>query len=47
MKVVKKQTNSYMCFICGIDNDSGLKANFYEMEDGYLKRALNYIQNRC
>lgn len=36
MKVVKKQTNSYMCFICGIDNDSGLKANFYEMEDGTL-----------
>ena len=36
MKVVKKQTNSYMCFICGIDNNSGLKANFYEMEDGTL-----------
>ena len=36
MKVVKKQTNSYMCFICGIHNDSGLKTNFYEMEDNTL-----------
>ncbi len=36
MKVLKKQTNSYMCFICGIHNDSGLKTNFYEMEDNTL-----------
>ncbi len=36
MKVLKKQTNSHMCFICGIYNDSGLKTNFYEMEDNTL-----------
>ncbi len=36
MKVLKKQTNSYMCFICGINNDSGLKARFYEMENKTL-----------
>lgn len=36
MKVLKKQTNSHMCFICGIHNDSGLKTNFYEMEDNTL-----------
>lgn len=40
MKVLKKQTNSYMCFICGINNDSGLKAAFYEMEDGTLITIL-------
>ena len=30
-----------MCFICGIDNDSGLKANFYEMEDKTLVALIN------
>ena len=41
MKVLRKQTNSHMCFICGIDNDSGLKANFYEMEDKTLVALIN------
>lgn len=34
MKVVNKQRNSRMCFICGMDNSKGLKAQFYTMEDG-------------
>ena len=34
MKVVSKQRNSKMCFICGMDNPIGLKAQFYNMEDG-------------
>lgn len=34
MKVIKKQRNSRMCFICGMDNPVGLKAQFYSMEDG-------------
>ena len=34
MKVVGKQKNSRMCFICGMDNPVGLKAQFYNMEDG-------------
>lgn len=33
MKVIKKQYNSKMCLICGIENEAGLKAPFYEMED--------------
>lgn len=28
MKVLKKQTNSKMCYICGMDNPFGLKAHF-------------------
>ena len=36
MKVIKKQTNSKMCLICGIENEAGLKASFYEMEDNTL-----------
>ena len=34
MKVISKQKNSRMCFICGMDNPIGLKAQFYNMEDG-------------
>lgn len=33
MKVVSKQGNSKMCIICGLDNEYGLKAPFYNMED--------------
>ena len=32
-KIVKKQENAYDCFVCGLDNNSGLKASFYELED--------------
>ena len=34
--VVEKQNNSKMCFVCGINNKFGLKASFYEMENGEL-----------
>ena len=34
MKVIGKQRNSKMCFICGMDNPIGLTAQFYNMEDG-------------
>ena len=33
MKVIKKQTNSKMCLICGMENQAGVNAPFYEMED--------------
>ncbi len=33
MKVLKKQTNTFDCLVCGIDNPIGLNAAFYEMED--------------
>lgn len=42
MKVLKKQTNSKMCYICGMDNPFGLKAPFYEMEDGSLVSIFEY-----
>lgn len=35
-KVLKKQHNSKTCFVCGLKNQSGLKAAFYELENGEL-----------
>jgi uncharacterized protein (TIGR00369 family) len=35
-KVVRKQHNSNMCFVCGRHNAAGLQASFYEMDDGCL-----------
>ncbi len=35
-KVIKKQTNSRMCFGCGIENKLGLKASFYELDNHEL-----------
>ena len=34
MKVLSKQYNSHMCVICGMLNTSGVRAQFYNMEDG-------------
>lgn len=42
MKVLKKQTNSKMCFICGVDNPYGLKAEFYEMENNTVVTFVEY-----
>jgi uncharacterized protein (TIGR00369 family) len=36
VNVTKKQQNSRMCFVCGLSNSFGLKARFYELEDGQL-----------
>ncbi len=33
---MRKQPNSKMCFVCGMKNVAGLKAFFYEQEDGSL-----------
>jgi uncharacterized protein (TIGR00369 family) len=35
-KVTGKQHNSKMCFVCGLDNQSGLKASFYEVDGDQL-----------
>jgi uncharacterized protein (TIGR00369 family) len=35
-KVIKKQQNSRKCLVCGLKNDLGLKASFYELENGEL-----------
>ena len=31
-KVTNKQPNSADCFVCGLDNDKGLKASFFETD---------------
>ncbi|MDE6946468.1 MAG: PaaI family thioesterase [Anaeroplasmataceae bacterium] len=36
MKVLKKQNNSKMCMLCGMDNSFGVQAQFYEMENGMV-----------
>ena len=35
-KILKKQNISSHCVVCGIDNDLGLKAKFYELENDEL-----------
>lgn len=42
MKVVSKQTNSKMCIICGIENALGVKAGFYNMEDGSVGAIFTF-----
>lgn len=42
MKVVSKQNNSKMCIICGCDNEAGLKAPFYNLEDGTVGTVFQY-----
>lgn len=42
MKVVKRQTNSRNCIICGLDNPLGVKAPFYELEDGRLYTRFQF-----
>lgn len=42
MKITKKQSNSKMCIICGMDNDAGVKAQFYEMEDKSLYTIFKF-----
>ena len=36
LKVIRKQQNSKMCLVCGLSNRYGLKARFYELENGDL-----------
>lgn len=40
-KLVKKQPNSRMCFICGLENSMGLKAKFFETKDGEVVCIFN------
>lgn len=46
MKVIKKQTNSKMCVVCGIDNKFGINAPFYEMEDKTVVSIFKYNENQ-
>jgi acyl-coenzyme A thioesterase PaaI-like protein len=40
-KVVKRQNNSRMCFTCGLKNQSGLKASFFELENKELVAIIS------
>lgn len=40
-KVKKKQNSSKTCVVCGTSNDLGLKASFYELENGELVAICN------
>lgn len=40
-KVVKKQNNSKRCIVCGVENELGLKASFYELENNELVAICN------
>lgn len=42
-KVVKKQQNSSKCIVCGLQNDLGLKASFYELENGEIAAIFKPI----
>lgn len=42
MKVIKKQRNSKMCIMCGLDNPYGVKAPFYSMEDESVATIFSY-----
>lgn len=35
-KVLKRQYNGRMCLVCGLENEFGLKARFYELENDEL-----------
>jgi uncharacterized protein (TIGR00369 family) len=45
MKVIKKQTNSHDCLVCGVDNPYGVHAAFYEMEDQSLIALFRFDAN--
>ena len=42
MKVVSKQLNSKMCIVCGLDNEYGLRAPFYNMQDESVMTCFSY-----
>ena len=36
LKIIKKQENSKSCLVCGLKNDMGLKAEYFELENNEL-----------
>ncbi|MCM1194751.1 MAG: PaaI family thioesterase [Firmicutes bacterium] len=42
MKVIQKQRNSKMCIMCGLDNEYGVRAPFYTMEDDSVMTVFSY-----
>lgn len=37
---MSKQANSRFCFVCGVDNDNGLKMKFYEDSPGEVRATI-------
>lgn len=44
-RVTRKQPNARMCFVCGMQNQSGLKGRFYELENGELLAIFRPLQD--
>lgn len=44
LKVIRKQPNSKSCIVCGLKNDNGLKASFYELENGELAALFTTLE---
>ncbi len=42
MKVISKQRNSRMCFMCGLDNPVGFRSSYYNMEDGSVISPIEF-----
>lgn len=43
-KILKKQNSSKLCFVCGVKNDSSLKARFYELENGEIAAVFRPLE---
>lgn len=41
-KVIKKQNIGRQCFVCGKENDFGLKTDFYELDNGELLGVCSF-----
>lgn len=39
-EVIKKQFNARMCFVCGLENASGLHARYYEVDGGQVVAVI-------
>lgn len=42
MKVLSTQGNSRTCIICGMENDSSVKARFYNLDDGSVATVFKF-----
>lgn len=43
MKVLKRQKNSKNCIICGMENDLGVKAPFYILDDQSVASVFSFL----
>ena len=45
MKVLSRQGNARKCIICGMENELGLKAPFYNLEDGSVATIIEFKEH--